>query len=272
MRAFVAVATASLLSSCTATLLYQPQVLVSPYLATYQLRGTTALQSDPGGGLPPIDNPPQTMRTFGQDHHREDIAVRADVGDGFAGLRLDYYRLDQGTAHTGVLDGGWGSLQPTDVVRMDAEMDEVRLGYLEPLFRSSAKWREEPLVFEFAAGGVIAYRSMMLRAQTDDGATQQNVQIDGNNFYPAVRCRVSWRNAAFDVDYAISPHLEFTGDFEGVQHDLELRASYTLPMRDITFFGGYRYSVLEAEGTVGALGYQADLRIDGFQFGLTVSF
>jgi hypothetical protein len=148
----------------------------------------------------------------------------------------------------------------------------VRLGYLEPLFRSSAKWREEPLVFEFAAGGVITYRSMMLRAQTDDGTRQQNVQIDGNNFYPAVRCRVSWRNAALDVDYAISPHLEFTGDFEGVQHDLELRASYTLPMRDITFFGGYRYSVLEAEGNVGVLGYEADLRIDGFQFGLTVSF
>jgi hypothetical protein len=272
MRALVAVVSASLLSSCTATLLFQPQVLVSPYYTKYQLRGTTAVQSDPGGGNPPVDNPPQTMRTFGQDHHRDDYGVRADVGDGFAGLRADYFHLDQDSASPGALDGGWGALQPTDVVRMNAEMNEVRLGYLEPLWKGSTAFRDEPLTFECAAGGVLSYRDMNLRALTDDGLRHQNVKIDGNNFYPAVRARVSWRNAALDVDYAICPHLELSGDFQGVQHDFEVRASYTLPMRDITFFGGYRYSVLEADGNASGLGFDADLIIDGFQFGLTVSF
>ena len=131
MRALVAVVTASLLSSCTATLLFQPQVLVSPYYTKYQLRGATAVQSDPGGGNPPVDNPPQTMRTFGQDHHRDDYGVRADVGDGFAGLRVDYFHLDQDSASPGTLENGgaWGALQPNDVVRMHAEMNEVRLGF-----------------------------------------------------------------------------------------------------------------------------------------------
>ena len=272
MRALVALATASLLSSCTATLLFQPQVLVSPYLTEYQLRGNTSLQSVPGGGGPPQDNPSQSMRTFGQDHHRDDVGVRVDVGDGFAGLRLDYFRLDQGTAHTGVLDGDWGALQTSDVVRMRAEMDELRLGYLDPMWQTSASWRDEPLTFEVAAGGVFSYRSLVLRAQTDDGMVHQDVQIEGNNLYPAARCRVGWRNIAFDVDYAISPNLDLSGDFGGVLQDLELRASYTLPMRDITFFGGYRYSTLEADGHAGVLAYDADLRIDGFQFGLVVSF
>jgi len=272
MRALVAVVTASLLSSCTATLLFEPQLLVSPYLAEYQLRGKVAVQSDPGGGNPPQDNPAQQLRTFGQDHHRDDVGVRVDLGDGFAGLRADYYRLDMGTSHTGVLDGNWGVLQTTDIVRMRAEMDELRLGYLEPLWATTVDWREQPLKFEVAAGGVLAHRSMHLRAQTDDGLRRQTLQIDGDVVYVAARARVGWHDVALDFDYAISPHVALGGDFGDVMQDIELRASYTLPMRDLTFFAGYRYSDLVADGHVGTLAYDADLRLDGFQFGLTVSF
>jgi len=272
MRALVAVLTASLLSSCTATLLFEPQVLVSPYLALYQLRGTVGVQSDPGGGSPLQDNAAQPLRTFGQEHHREDVGVRVDVGDGFAGLRVDYYRLDMGTSHTGVLPVNWGALQSGDVVRMKAEMDELRIGYLEPLWTTTVDWREQPLTFEVGAGGVLAHRGMHLRAQTDDGVRRQTLQIDGDLLYAAARARVGWRNMAFDVDYAICPDVALGGDFGGVMQDIELRASYTLPMRDVTFFAGYRYSDLEADGHAGSLGYDADLRIDGFQLGITVSF
>lgn len=272
MRAIVLALACPLFSGCTATLLYEPRVLVSPYLAVYQLRGDVGLQSSPGGGAPPVDNDPQTMRTFGQDSHKEDLGVRADVGDGFAGLRLDYYQLDMGTSHPGVLEDDWGSLLQGESVRMKAKMNEFRLAYLEPLLATKSNFRDRPIEFRLAAGGVLAYRNMTLQAQTDDGVGRQNVEIDGNVAYGALRGRATWLDFAFDLDYAISPDLALGGDWGGVQQDFELRASYTLPMRDVTFFGGWRYSTLEADGTMGGLGYDADLVIDGFQFGVTVSF
>lgn len=272
MRALAAVVLASLLSSCTATLLFEPQVLVSPYLAVYQLRGKVGVQDDPGGGQPLQDNPQQPMRTFGHDRHKEDVGVRIDVGDGFAGLRVDYYRLDMGTSHTGRLGADWGALQAGDLVQMRAEMDELRIGYLEPLWASKTDWREQPLSFEFAAGAVLAHRAMHLRAQTEDGVRRQTLRADGDSVYPAARFRAGWRDFTVDAEYAISPRLDFGGDFGGVLQDLELRASWAMPLRDLVFFAGYRYSELSADGHDGALGYDADLVLDGFQLGMTISF
>jgi hypothetical protein len=272
MRAIVLALACPLLSGCTATLLYEPRILVSPYLAVYQLRGDIGLQSDPGGGAPPVDNAPQTMRTFGQDSHKEDLGVRADIGDGFAGLRLDYYQLDMGTSHPGVLEDDWGSLLQGESVRMKAKMNEFRLAYLEPLLATKGSYRERPIEFRLAAGGVLAYRDMALRAMTDDGVGRQNVDIEGSVAYGALRGRVTWFDVAFDLDYAVSPGLTLGGDWDGLQQDIELRASYTLPMRDVTFFGGWRYSTLEATGTMSGLEYDADLGIDGFQLGVTFSF
>jgi hypothetical protein len=76
---------------------------------------------------------------------------------------------------------------------------------------------------------------------------------------------------AVDVEYAISPGLAIRGDFGDLGQDLELRASYAIPSRDVTFFAGYRYSSLDASGGQDGVGYDADLKIDGFQLGLTVS-
>ncbi len=252
--------------------LAEPRVLVSPYLAVYQLRGDIAMQSQPSPGSPLQDNAAQTLLTFGQDHHHEDIGVRADIGDGFGGIRIDYYKLDMNTSRTGVIDADWGRLLAGDEVRMRADMDELRLGYLEPLGTVRTTYRDRPLALRFAVGGVLAHRDLSLQARTVDGARTQNVEIDGDVLYAAARLQATWRDFAFDADYAASPEIVLSGDFEDLLQDLELRASYTMPLHDVTFFAGYRLSALTAKGDANGFGYDADLTIDGFQFGLSVTF
>ncbi len=259
-----------LLAGCTSTVLAEPQLLVSPYLAVYQLRGAMSMQSTP---VDPIqDNPKQSLRTFGQDHHREDIGVRADLGDGFAGIRFDYYRLHMGTSQKGVLDGDWGRLQNGDLVRMNANMDDFRLSYLEPIVSTSGRFRDKPFDLKFAAGAQVSHRLMTLQARTDDGSRTQNAQIDGDAVYGAVRARLAWREVALDLDYAVSPGLVLGGDFEGLQQDFEAMLKYSLPMRDVTFFGGFRYSEFPAKGDANGFAYDADLKLDGYQFGFAVVF
>ncbi len=260
------------LGSCTSLTMAEPQVLVSPYLAVYQLRGSLGMQSQPAANGPLQNNAPQTARTLGQDHHHEDIGVRVDIGDGFGGFRLDYYMMDMGSAHPGALTADFGRLFATDVVTLQAKMDDLRLGYLEPLFDLETEYREQPLKFRFAAGGVLAHRSMKLRVRTDDTLRTQNASVDGDVVCPAVRAEVSWHDVALDLDYAISPDLALGGDYGGTQQDFEARLSYRIPMRDVTFFGGYRYSEFPAKGSADGFGYDADLKLDGFQFGLVLTF
>lgn len=271
MRNLALPVAAGLLAGCTSTVLAEPRLHVSPYLALYQVRGTVGTQSEPvpGGGLQ--DNAPQTMRTFGQDHYREDVGVRALFGDGFGGLGVDYLKLEQNAARGDALTADWGRLLVTDVVKMNVEMDELRVGYLEPLLHVRTTWRDQPLAMRLAGGAVLAHRAIELRATTIDGLRRQNVEIDGDVAYAAARFRAKWRDLAFDVDYAISPELVLGGDFDGVLHDVEARLAYSLPLYDVTFFAGYRYSEFEADGDANGFGYAADLSIDGFQLGMTVT-
>jgi hypothetical protein len=201
-----------------------------------------------------------------------DIGVRADIGDGFGGLRFDYYRLDQGTTQSGVIDADWGRLQNADTVQMRAAMDEFRIGYLEPFLHVRTTYRDRPLQMRVAAGGVFSHRDLALRASNADRSRTQDVDIDGDMLYAAARFRATWRDFAFDLDYAISPDVVLGGDFDGVLQDAEVRASYTMPLNDITFFAGYRYSQLDASGTTNGFGYDADLTLDGYQFGVAVTF
>ena len=125
-------------SACMTPALSEPTIRVSPYLALYQLRGDSSVQSNGPSPGQIVDNAPQPMRTFGQDHYREDVGVRADIGDGFAGFRVDYYRLDMNTSRKGTLDDDWGNLQQNDEVQLYAAMDELRIGWLEPLILQRA--------------------------------------------------------------------------------------------------------------------------------------
>ena len=153
LTAAALVATLSL-TACSSTTI-EPRILVSPYLAMYQMRGDVSMQSEPTPGVPQ-DNPAQTMEDFGQAHYREDIGVRTDIGDGFGGARIDYFQLDQGTAASGVLTADWGQLPAGDIVSMDVHMEELRIGYLEPFAKLETTWRDHPLTLRLAGGGVLA--------------------------------------------------------------------------------------------------------------------
>lgn len=271
MRAFALVAACPLFAGCTATMFYEPRFLISPYLAIEELRGSVAVQSRPGGGALQ-DNAGQSLDRFGQGHHEEDVGIRADIGDGFGGVRIDYLRLDMSTTDSGELGADWGNLQATDAVRMQVQMDELRLGYLEPLLDAKLHWRERPIDLRLAAGGMLAHRSLDLQATTVGGARSQNVEVSGDVAYAAVRGRATLQNWSLDLEYALSPDLALGGEFGDFQQDLEARLSYTLPLRDLTFFAGYRYSDLAASGHQGGYAYDADLVLDGFQFGLVLAF
>lgn len=270
MRAFPLVAACPLLAGCAASVSYEPRVLVTPYLAVESLRGNVSMQSAPGGTLQ--NNPAQSLETFGQGHHEEDIGARIDVGDGFGGFRLDYLRLDMNTTDHGTLGADWGALQANDEVRMRTTMDEVRLGYVEPLLDTKLHWRDRPLGLRFGAGGVLAHRGLDLRATTVGGSRSEHLDVSGQVAYAAVRGRATWQNLSFDLEYAFSPDLALGGEFDGFQQDVEARLSYTLPLRDLTFFAGYRYSDLGASGHEGRFAYDADLVLDGFQFGVVLAF
>jgi hypothetical protein len=272
MRALALAAITALFAGCNSTLFFEPKVLVSPYATAYQLRGDIRMQSDPSGGAPPVWNAPQSMRTFGQDRTRDDVGARVDIGDGFAGIRMDYFRLDIDTTRAGTLDGDWGNFQNGDRVSMRATMDELRIGYLEPLWRGEAIFREQPLDLRVAAGGLLAHRNADLVVRQADGPIRQQVDIQGNLVYGAIRGRVGWQSLALEVDLAMCPDLALGGDFSGMQHDLELRLSYAVPRRDMTVFAGFRHSSLAADGSSGRFGYEADVTLEGFQFGMTLSF
>lgn len=270
MRNVLLLGFAGATTSCTLTMA-EPQILVSPYLAVHQLRGDIAMQSAPTPGTLQ-DNARETLRTFGQDRYREDFGIRVDIGDGFGGFRADYCQLDQDTTTNGVLASDFGQLLAGDAVQMKAKMDEVRVGYVEPIVHWKTSVRERPVAFQFGVGAVFAHRNATLRGRTTDGVRQQRVEMDGDTVYPAARARVSWREFAIDAEYAISPELSLGGDFEGTLQDLELRLSYSMPMRDVAFFAGWRYSELPAEGRNDGFRYDADLILDGFVIGASLTF
>lgn len=271
MRSPFALLSLALCAGCT-TSFAEPRLLVSPYLAVYRLRGDTGLQTSQGQGVPPTNNQDQSLRSFGLNRFDDDLGIRADFGDGFTGARLDYLHLDQSTSKSGTLTDGYGALQSGDLATMNPRMDEVRLGWLEPVWTTKTQWRDRPLHFKFAAGGVLTHRDMSLRARATNAARSQTIPSSGDTAAIAARCRVTWRDATFDLDYAASPDLTLGGDFGGFQQDLEARLGYTLPMQDVTFFAGYRYSRLHASGDHDGLHYSADLVIDGWQFGITLTF
>lgn len=273
MRTLVVLLAATLFTGCTSTVLAEPAIHVSPYLALYQLRGNTKMQSEGVNPTDIVNNPQQKLSSFGQDRHREDVGLRADIGDGFGGIRAEYYRLDMDTARNGELQADWGRLLEGDLVRMYAEMDELRVGYLEPFADIQTEYQNEELRLQFAAGGIFATRSMTLSGRQDSGTRAQNLTITGDAVYLAARARATWKQFAFDLDYAAAPEqFVLSGDMEDFSQDVEARLSYRLPQRDISFFAGMRYSTISASGGANGFRYDNEMTIDGFQLGITVTF
>ena len=278
MRLLALLLATLILCGCASTALADPVIHVSPYLAIYELRGKSGMQSVTGGGpggTSPIlqNNATQAMRRFGQDRSRDDVGIRADIGDGFGGIRAEYYRLDMNTTRSGTLEEDWGQLRAGDEVNIYAEMDELRVGFIEPLSEVLTEYRDDELRLKFGAGGLFATRQMSLHGKESSNTRTQNLEINGDLIYLALRAQATWRDFSFDVDYAIAPELlALSGDFEDLTHDFEARISYQMPQRDMTIFAGVRYSEFAASGTTDGYGYKSDLTIDGFQLGVSATF
>ena len=89
----------------------------------------------------------------------------------------------------------------------------------------------------------------------------------------AARARANWMQFSLDIDYAAAPEVfVISGDMEDFSQDLEARLSYQLPQRDMSLFAGVRYSVFHASGDANGFRYENDMIIDGFQFGVAVTF
>jgi hypothetical protein len=247
-----------------------PQIVVSPYYAVYSLRGHTSMQSLPGGV--PTNNAAIGLSDFGQGAHDGDIGLRMDIGDGFSGFRIDYFKLDNYSSRRGVLADNWGSLSGGDTAGMRARMDELRLSFAYELMGTKFDMRGHDVKLRLAPAAVYAVRPMDLHAfNSVGGAESQHVSDDGELF-AGLRGRVQYRDFAFDAEYAISPGWNLGGDFTGTQQDLEFRFVWRVPNQDVGVFAGYRRALLSTSGNSNGQDFKDELVMDGLQFGLAISF
>lgn len=259
---------ALLAAACTSTFV-EPRFQLSPYVAAHRLRGDAGAATPGAGGAPATANAPQPLSRFGQGERDDDLCWRFDVGDGFAGVRVDWYRLGLAGDDGSALDDGYGAFAAGDVATMRARMEEFRVGYVESLATTRTDLLGRPLTLRAGAGAVLASRDLSLTAaRATDGAGERS-SFDGENLYAALRLGARWRDLALDAEYAFSPDVAIGGDVDGLLHDLELRAAWTLPYYDVTLFAGWRLATIEASA---AGGRTADLTLDGWLLGVSVSF
>lgn len=260
--------TVALLAAACTTTFAEPRYQLSPYVAVHRLRGDAGAATPGVGGGPATANAEQPLSRFGQGDRDDDLSWRFDVGDGFAGVRVDWYRLGLDGEGGSPLDGGYGAFAAGDVATMRARMDEFRVGYVESVATTRVQLRDRPLVLRAGAGGVFASRDLSLTARrATDGATERS-SFDGENLYAALRLGARWRDFALDAEYAFSPCLAIGGDVDGLLHDVELRAAWTLPYYDVTLFAGWRLATIDASAGGGR---SADLTLDGWLLGVSVS-
>jgi hypothetical protein len=244
-----------------------PAVHVSPYLAKYQLRGDVGMQSNPGTGVE--NNADQSIAALGQGSHGDDFGIRADIGDGFSGIRLDYYRMELGPSGPGTLTDELGALPTGEAATLEPRMDEWRLAWTQSVLDGALAWRGDPVRVRGAVGATWANRDLSMDLQSTTAS--QGIDQSGDSLYATARMRATLKQVSLDVEYSLCPELH-TGDWEGLAHDIETRLSYAIPFQDVTVFAGYRYSMLEGGGSRGGLEHDTDLVIDGFQLGVTVTF
>jgi hypothetical protein len=261
--------TVALLAAACTTTFAEPRYQLSPYVAVHRLRGDAGAATPGVGGGPATANAPQPLSRFGQGDRGDDLSWRFDVGDGFAGVRVDWYRLDLDGDGGSPLDGGYGAFAAGETATLRARMEEFRVGYVDTVATTRIDLQGRPLTLRAGAGGVFASRDLSLTARrTTDGANERS-SFDGENLYAAVRLGARWRDFALDAEYALSPDLALGGDVDGVLHDVELRAAWTLPYYDVTLFAGWRLATIDASTSGGR---SADLTLDGWLLGVAVSF
>lgn len=251
----------------------EPKIQVAPYLSEYSLRGKTAMDTVSSGTV--THHAEHPLRDFGVGAHEDDFGIRGDIGNGFAGLRLDYYRMSASTSRRTTLGDGWGRVQGGDLAGMNTVMDEFRVGYAQEVVREKFDFhRLQDVQFRLAPGVVLAHRDLSLDGFEDTRARSQSLNASDNGVvYPALRARLQYQEVALDVEYAISPPgFDFGGDFKGTSQDFETRLSYEFEMHDVEVFVAYRHSSFQVNGSEDGQNYTGDFVLDGLQVGMRVGF
>ena len=262
-----------LAASCSSTTFAEPRFQLSPYVAVHRLTGdASAATPGSGGGGAATNNAAQPLSAFGQGDRDQDLCYRFDVGDGFAGVRVDWYRLGIAGDPGSPLDDGYGAYAAGDEASMRAAMDEWRLGYVETFATKRTKLWDRPLALHAGAGGVFASRDLSLTARRSGDGLVERSSFDGENLYAALRLGARWQGVSLDAEYALCPDVAVAGDVDGWLHDLELRAAWAMPYVDVTLFAGWRLATLEAATTSAGARRTADLQLDGWLLGVSVSF
>lgn len=240
--------------------LREPRITLVPQVALLEFRGDSKL----GVGASPV-----RLAQLGLGDRDEDYGGMVRVGDGFSGFDFAVQHIENKSADTGVLTAPWGNLPGGATVRTQVDGLELRLRYIAGIF----DWEsDEGIRIEAGAGATAGYREYSFKAD-DFGSNAQRLDIQDEGMpYIASRARVSYLGVGFQADYAINPDLNLGGDIEGLTQDLELTLSYHFEDQDLKVLAGYRRSWVEADGFEGTSPYELDLTVDGYVFGLELTF
>ena len=260
---------ASLAGCSSAPGLEDPTLALKPMVFFYENIGKTRMQSPSGGGVQ--DNAAMDLDLFGMSERDTNVGGYLTYGDGFSGLEFFYQNVELGSTRRGTLTAAWGAIPLGTEVHSRFDMDEFKLSYRGQIFEYET---EKEIRFRLALGASIVQRSGGFDAfETDAGTAFQNTNFeDDGAVYGAGRARIEYAGAALDADYALSPNLNFGGDFDGTMWDLEITGSYTLEGQDMTFLAGYRWSELPISGVQEGLLFEHDFRLQGYFLGLQFAF
>ena len=181
------------------------------------------------------------------------------------------------TSLKGELNTDYGTLEPGDVVRGQAEMDEFRLAFNAQLFDYEVPFRDDALRMRFGVGPAVALRDFSFRASMDvpdpmDPRDQRFSIDDDGILYGAVRGRVDFKEVNLTVDFRHAEDTTFGGDFDGTAQDFEIELGWEPELQNVRLFAGYRRQKLGASGVSEDAPYLTDFVIDGFRVGFGTRF
>jgi len=243
-----------------------PKTRAAVWALVYELEGSTSMQS---GGIP-VDNPPMTLGRFGIGNGDTGFGMRLSRGDGFSGLELDYTVIDDDTIAGGTLTQDWGDLMAGDTVNTQFRMYDLRLRWMlgQTWIDESEEWG-----VGLGLGAIFGHRELTMDVVEVNGLRGQSLEMkDDGAIYLAIRSRISHSGVTLTADYAFSDGMNFGGDFEGTQEDLQIALSYTPENQRMELFAGFQYSGFPGEGRQGNLKYRNDFSLEGYFLGLSMTF
>jgi hypothetical protein len=248
--------------------LTDPQITVVPQLVLLELRGDTNMQSAPGGTA--TNNADVRLDELGVTDREDDWGGMVRIGDEFSGMDIGYLDIDAKSSQTGTLSQSWGNLLQGDVVKTEVDGFEVRGRYVGELLDVES---EAGARLQLGLGAQLAHRELKFEAREVNGLRSQTLDVKDEGMpYVCARGRAGYLGFGLQADYAINPDVSFGGDFDGIQQDIEIAATYTFADQAVVVSAGYRRSYLHANDSQGSFAYDLDLIFDGYVLAAEITF